>query len=420
MRSSLVRTAQVRYAFSWVISVITSAVGAIFLAVVAYALIGTGYALYDMFDLWLHPRPLGFDEMIGNALASVWPFLLVAVYLFLYLLPFTLLLPLIAPIIALWQAPPRFLLLRRFNRARLSRPLKRLVRREVAPFGHVYTLSDADINVPWYVRIPLVLGQLALFSFRLRRIGAKTQIPRFERVVDRTWLRNINWCMAFGKVFPVASTDDAWREVVDCLLRRCDAVIIDVSDLRQNVMWEIDRAKSLGLETRTLYLAPSDPAGRAQAEITQALGAEAAARRFFVYTKQGVVNGERFRSALIDSAVRHTTAERSTGRKPRLLDMAATGAFVVGYLPLLLLAFPMLLVVADWKPQEDLPDAIAKLVNTAASEIVAFGLLTWALLLFASRRPSTVRVLMVIQTLLLLVATVFKPLIDGFLLMMEP
>lgn len=418
MRSSLVRTAGVRYAFAWVISVITSAIGVLFLSVVAYALIGTVYSLFDMFDLWLHPRQLSLDEAIGNALGKLWPFLLVVVYVILYLLPFTLLLPFIAPIIALWQTPPRFLLLRPFNRALLSRPLKRLVRREVAPFGHVYTLSDADIKVPWYIRIPILLGQLALFSFRLRSIREKAQISRFVRAVDRTWLRNINWCMAFGKVFPVASTDEAWREVVDCLLQRCDTVIIDVADLRQNVMWEIDRAKSLGLETRTLYLAPSDQADKSQAEFTQALGAEASASRLFPYTKKGLVDGDRFRAALIESAVRHATAERIRGRKPELVDIAATGAFAIGYLPLLAAAFPMILKLADWNPGEDLPDTIGKFVDTAASEIIAFGLVTWALLLVASRRPNTLRFLLIIQTLLLLVATLLKPLVDRFTLMM--
>ena len=83
MRSSLVRTARVRYAFSWVISVITSAIGVLFLSVVAYALIGTVYSLFNMFDLWLHPRQLSPEEAFGNALGKVWPFLLVAVYVIL-------------------------------------------------------------------------------------------------------------------------------------------------------------------------------------------------------------------------------------------------------------------------------------------------------------------------------------------------
>jgi hypothetical protein len=343
------------------------------------------------------------------------------VYGVLYLLPFTLLLPLIGPIVALWQSPPRFLLLRPFNRARLSRPLKQLLRREVAPFGHVYTLSDADIKVPWYVRMPIVLGQLALFSCRFRRIRDQAQIPGFVRAVERTWLRNINWCMAFGKVFPVASSDHAWRALVECLLPRCDAVIIDVSDLRENVMWEIERARSLGLETRTLYLLPSDQADTSHAALTLAAGADTSASRLFLYTKNSLVDRARFRAALVESAVGPATPERirQHAHKPDALDIAATGAFAIGFWPLLAAAFPIILALADWKPQEDLPDTIARLVEASASGIIAFGLVAWLLLIVASRRPNTVRFLLVIQTLLLLVAIVFKPLVERFALMFE-
>ena len=414
LRSRLVSTARVRYALSWVISVITSAVGVLFLSVLAYALVGTAVTTFYRFELWLHPRELNLEESFGNAIAQVWPFLLGVLYVILYLLPFTLLLPVIGPIVALWQAPPRFLLLRPFNRALLSRPLKRLLRREVAPFGHVYTLSDADIKVRWYIRIPIVLGQLALFSFRLRRIRDRAQIPRFVRAVDRTWLRNINWCMAFGKVFPVASSDDAWRELVECLLQRCDAVIIDVSDLRQNVMWEIDRAKSLGLEARTLYLLPSDQADRLQGALTLALGDNASASRLFLYTKKDLVDRDRFRAALVDSAVGHATGEspRRRAYAPAFVDVAATGAFAVGFFPLLAAAFPIILKLADWNPQDDLPDTIGRFVNTSASEIIAFGLVAWVLLAVASRRANTVRFLLFIQTFLLLLATVLQPLVE--------
>ena len=51
--------------------------------------------------------------------------------------------------------------------------------------GTHFTLSDADFNVAWYVRIPVLLGQLALFSFRLRRIRHAHQIAGLERATAR-------------------------------------------------------------------------------------------------------------------------------------------------------------------------------------------------------------------------------------------
>jgi hypothetical protein len=227
--------------------------------------------------------------------------------------------------------------------------------------------------------------------------------------------------MAFGKVFPVASSDHAWRALVECLLPRCDAVIIDVSDLRENVMWEIERARSLGLETRTLYLLPSDQADTSHAALTLAAGADTSASRLFLYTKNSLVDRARFRAALVESAVGPATPERirQHAHKPDALDIAATGAFAIGFWPLLAAAFPIILALADWKPQEDLPDTIARLVEASASGIIAFGLVAWLLLIVASRRPNTVRFLLVIQTLLLLVAIVFKPLVERFALMFE-
>jgi hypothetical protein len=66
----------------------------------------------------------------------------VLVYLGLYVLPLIIALPVASPIVALWQAPPRFLFLRPFNRKPLTRGLARLVHHDAARFGHNYTLRS--------------------------------------------------------------------------------------------------------------------------------------------------------------------------------------------------------------------------------------------------------------------------------------
>jgi hypothetical protein len=332
------------------------------------------------------------------------------------MLPFILTLPISSPIIALWQAPPRFLLLRPFNRHVLSRPLKRIARRELAPLGHIYTLSDADIHVPWYTRIPILLGQLALFSFRMHRIRNAKQIKGIERALGRTWLRNINWCMSFGKVFPLASSDACWREVVDCLLKRSSSLIVDISGLRENVMWEIEHARKLGVETRILYLISSDRADYSPAALTQALGAEASASQLFRYGKDGLADSKRFKAALAETIVTDATVENGWQRThaPNRLAIAATVAFVIGFIPVFaLLAFPgfvesPLSGLPRWNPWEihgQWP-GIAKVINTKALVVMAFGLATWFLLIVASKRTQTTRFLLVIQTLLLLAAPI--------------
>jgi hypothetical protein len=96
-------------------------------------------------------------------------------YVGLFLLPFVVSLPIASPVVLLWQRPARLLFLRPFNRRPLTRGLSRLVRRDVARYGHVYTLADADLRVRWWVRIPALLGQVALLSFRARKIKRPRQ-----------------------------------------------------------------------------------------------------------------------------------------------------------------------------------------------------------------------------------------------------
>lgn len=411
MKSRLVRVAQWRYAAAWMITCVVAGVAALFLVTLAYIIVWalielpsilSTYPAYRRGELGLWDTAffsLGLEMMI---------WLPISVYGALYVLPFVLTLPASAPIVALWHTPPRALLLRPFNRGPLSRPLKRLVRRDVAPYAHVYTLSDADINVPWYVRIPFLIGQLALFSFRMRTIRDARQVEKVERATGRTWLRNINWCMAFGKIFPVATSDAHWREVVDCLLERASIVIIDVSDLRDNVTWEIDRARRLGAEGRIFYLISSELADRSPDALAQALGPEDAANRLFRYGKDGNVERARFNTALVDSIVAKTA---HTDRSTDGIAVAATLAFVVGLLPVLALAFPVFgyhLGLPRWSAWEDAAHwpGVAAVANVGALSVVAFGMATWLLLIVAARRAPNVGFLLVIQTLVLLAAPV--------------
>lgn len=63
----------------------------------------------------------------------------VGFYLALFALPFVIALPVAGAIVMLWRDPPRIVVLRPFNRPPLTRGPARLVDRDVARFGHVYT-----------------------------------------------------------------------------------------------------------------------------------------------------------------------------------------------------------------------------------------------------------------------------------------
>lgn len=169
-----------------------------------------------------------------------------------FILPFIFTIPITILLSMTWKTPSRILLLRPFHRGHESHKLKKLIRSEVANFGHVYTLSDTDINVPWYVTLPLILGQLSFFTFRYREIRSPDHLHRLLRSMGRRKIRNINWALSPNKVFPVATTNFAWVHVVQRFLLNVDIIIIDLSDLKVGVVKEFELCADLGLLDRVI------------------------------------------------------------------------------------------------------------------------------------------------------------------------
>jgi hypothetical protein len=235
-----------------------------------------------------------------------------------------------------------------------------------------------------------LLGQIALLSFRTRKITRASRLPRLERAINRTWLRNINWCLSWRKVFPVASADSCWQEVVERLVRRCSVIFIDLTEARPNVRWEIDLIHRLGLESRVMWLLALDAATPEVSRLVQPSTAET----IFRYDKSGVVDRAAFRKTLADrlSGARET----STGRASGALSIAALVMFSVGCFPLLGL----------WLPGTS--DQIANLGDLRVG-ILCFGLLTLATLAFARIRNRNAIFLITVQAVLLLGA-LFGPL----------
>lgn len=408
-RPPLPLVVRLRFRGAWVVSVVVLGIGGLFVGTMAYLLVAATAVLPDFLDLYARQESLSLGEDFSYAMSQVVLFLVPFFYIGFYLLPFVLTLPVTAPIIALWHTPARFLFLRPFNHGPLTRSLTRVARRDVAPFGHVYTLSDSDIKVPWYIRVPLVLGQLALFSFRIRRVRDARHVEGLGRAADRIWLRNINWCMSFSKVFPVASTDERWREVVGCLLKRSDGILVDASELRENLLWEVEHARALGLEPRMLYLIPADRIEAARPALIQALGDEACVSRLFAYEKHGVVERDRFVARLAKlSGMAPEDGDHRRAQRPDRMDITATVAFAVGLIPLLALAFNGPLGLPRWSPWEHPAywPGLAHIINPGALTVATLGMATWFLLAITARRSHNIRFLLAIQTLLLLAAPI--------------
>ena len=378
--------AKVRHAIALAISVVVSLVTAFFVWVGAIAvaelvstiprLIGVQVA-YDRGDIsWQEYLVVGVYQ---NAIVVA-----VVLYVGLYVLPFIVALPIASPVVLLWEEPARLLFLRPFNRRPLTRGLSRLVRSDVARFGHVYTLADADLRVRWYVRIPALLGQIALLSFRARKIERASRLIRLERAVDRTWLRNINWCVSWRKVFPVASADGCWQQVVERLVRRSSLIFIDLTEARPNVLWEIELIRRLGLESRVMWLlalnATTVEAGN--------LGPPAG-EPIFRYDDSGIVDRTAFGEALARRVwdARQALPSRRTSRA---LSIAALIMFSLGCFPLLGLWF------------EGSSEGLASLAEGLPWSIFYFGLLTLGAFAVAAIRNRNAIFFVTVQTVLLL------------------
>ena len=197
-------------------------------------------------------------------IAGFVPVYLLLGYLTLFLTPFILSMPIALPLAMRWRQPARFLILRPFNRRALSRDLTRILRDEVAPLGHCYTLADADIRIPPLQRLPLLYGQLTFFTFRQRKIVTPRHLTALSAAMKQRLRRNINWAVSRNKLFPVASMDAAWQACVERMVGECHGVVMDLSGISENIRWELELLRDTGAVSKTVLLV-----GQAQVEVAR-------------------------------------------------------------------------------------------------------------------------------------------------------
>lgn len=216
---------------------------------------------------------------------------LIAAFLALFVAALFAVLPVALPLALRWKHPARFLILRPFNRSHISRALRRILSRDVAPLGHCYTLADADIRVALWLRLPLLLGQLSFFVFRQRKIAAPKDIPKLVRAMDRRVLRNFNWCVSRDKIFPIGCVDAGWRACVTRLVAECDGVVMDLSGMSENILWELELLNRTRALERTLFLVEAEQYDAAKTALNPLLGPAGAASQLIGYSGGELLGG---------------------------------------------------------------------------------------------------------------------------------
>jgi hypothetical protein len=187
----------------------------------------------------------------------VYPVLVIATLSFLFVpaiasLPFSLFL------IATWDHPYSIVLLRPFLRQDTSRALKRLVRKGLAGFGFFYTLADTNIKQHWYVKYPILLGQLSFLQFRVRRIKSRHSVDALCEAMRRRQRRILNWSVSNSKIFPVRCIDEHWKYCVARLIFHADLVLIDLTACKASVLWEIQECERLGMMGKVLFISSDE------------------------------------------------------------------------------------------------------------------------------------------------------------------
>ncbi|MET0026460.1 MAG: hypothetical protein ABW101_02385 [Candidatus Thiodiazotropha sp.] len=210
--------------------------------------------------IWNDPMPTNdwaaVGTIIGKSITEIYEVieLLFSGYLIIFVFPTLIVLPWLVPLAFSWKKPIRFLLLRPFNRSWITRELESVIKRELVPIGHCYTLADLSIRIPIFIRIPIIYGQLSMFHFRLRKICRPKHISRLINEMNRHTMRNLNWYLSRNKLFPIACSNRGWRTCVSRIVQEVDVVIMDISKITENITWEIELLKDLGTIKRTIFL----------------------------------------------------------------------------------------------------------------------------------------------------------------------
>ncbi|MES9947181.1 MAG: hypothetical protein ABW080_19695 [Candidatus Thiodiazotropha sp.] len=237
----------------------------------------------------------GFSSAIAIGIYSV---AAVLSYLALFFIPFFVSLPFAATIGYHWKKPGRFLLLRPFNRRYASKPLRNIMRNKIAFYGHTYTLADISIKLPWYVRIPVFVGQIGFLQFRVRKIRSNKGLSLLGKEMGNRWKRNLNWCMSWGKVFAIATSDKYWKMCVSQIIPLTDVIFIDLSEMRDNILWEIEECRQLRAIDRVVFLVQENNYSEARKYIDEYIESGAKPVELFQYTGKGEIVGNAFEPAL--------------------------------------------------------------------------------------------------------------------------
>ena len=175
----------------------------------------------------------------------------------------------------------RILLLRPFGERRMTRALRRFVRRNLGPAGYVFTLSDRNYR-PGFVDsfvfrlvsggfenlIMLVVGSFFASSKRIGSVKTEARFWRLEKALMK--LQNLAFLsfITSGQAFNIRSTDAWWQMCIRMLMHSCEIVGVDLSKVKEGTAWELDELRRRVLIDKCIFVAHEDE----RAHVAEMLG----------------------------------------------------------------------------------------------------------------------------------------------------
>lgn len=202
-----------------------------------------------------------------------------------------------------WTKPYRILLLRPFQARKLSRPLKRFVKKNVSFYGHTITLADKFLKESWFMFVTFWIPRsipeifvLILFFFppirqfkRWIRVSSSSSYQFLKKRLSRRFTMNMFWQNTFSgdKLLKVKCSDTWWKQCVDLLMFSSQLIIVDLSWVKVGTEWELDKINSRDLEGKTVFIVSEDAADYAREVMARFWPSEEAPPPLHVYRKSG-------------------------------------------------------------------------------------------------------------------------------------
>ena len=129
--------------------------------------------------------------------------------------------------------------------------------------------------------------------------------------LKQIWLLNINWMVSAQKIFPIKSDDLHWQECVSVLLEDASLIIVDVSNPREALQWEISQCVQTHLQGRLVFLCDREKAENGRAWIAKCAHDSPSIQSVpvFLYGARGLDDHVAFKAFVVETLSRSLVAE---------------------------------------------------------------------------------------------------------------